>query len=105
MVPRSGKEVHDKEEGLKTVETDLETKTKNDSSLSTVMYDSIITYKPKVPYPQALDTPFSTKKDKQRDDILEIFKQVKVNIPLLEVIIPIPTYTKLRKDMCAFKRK
>jgi len=45
-----------------------------------------VTYKPRVSYPQALDTPFHSKKDKQRDDVLETFKQVKVNLPLLEAI-------------------
>ena len=52
-----------------------------------------------------MDAPFPSRKDKQRDDILEIFKQVKVNLPLLEAIRQIPTYAKFLKDMCTFKRK
>ena len=52
-----------------------------------------------------MDAPFLYKKDKQRDDILETFKQVKVNLPLLEVIRQIPAYAKFFKDMCTFKRK
>jgi len=48
------------------------------------MSDLIGTYKPKVPYPQALDAPFPSRKDKHREGILETFKQVNVNLPLLE---------------------
>ena len=69
------------------------------------MFDSYVAYKPRVPYPQALDVPFPSRKDKQRDDILKTFKQVKVNLPLLEAIRQIPAYAKFFKDMCTFKRK
>ena len=56
------------------------------------MSDPVGTYKPKVPYSQALDAPFPSRKDKQREDILETFKQVKVNLSLLEAIKQIPAY-------------
>ena len=86
MVLRSGKEVdnkvtekkHDKKERLKTLE--------NNPSPSPIVFDSSVTYKLRFPYPQALDVPFPSRKDKQRDDILETFKQAKVNLPLLEAI-------------------
>jgi len=55
--------------------------------------------------PQALDAPFSSRRDKQRDDILEMIKQVKVNLPLLKVIRQISAYVKFLKDMHTFKRK
>ena len=93
-------EEHDKEERLRTIESDLEFEKENDLSLSPV-----VTYKLKVLHSQALDTQFASKKDKQRADILEIFKQVKVNLPFLEAIREIPTYAVLLKDMCTFKRK
>jgi len=94
MVLRTGREVdnkvgekeRDKEERPETLESDLEIEKENDPSSSPVVSDPIILYKPRVPYPQALDAPFPSKKDKQRDDILETFKQVKVNLPLLEAI-------------------
>ena len=94
MVLRSGEKVdnnvsekeHDKKERLKTLESDLESEKKNDPSPSPAVFDSSVTYKPRVPYPQALDAPCPYRKDKQRDDILETFKQVKVNLHLLEVI-------------------
>jgi len=52
-----------------------------------------------------LDASFPSKNDKQRDDILKTFKQVKVNLFLLEAIRQIPTYAKFLKDMCTFERK
>ena len=37
------------------------------------------------------------------DKIIEIFNQVKINVPLLE--IKVPSYSKFLKDMCTKKRK
>ena len=82
MVLRSGKEVdnkvsekeHGKEERLKTMESDLESEKENKSSPSPVVLDPTMTYKPRIPYLQALDASFPSKKDKQRDDILVTFK-------------------------------
>ena len=39
------------------------------------------------------------------DDMLEVVKQVKINIYLLSAIKQIPTYAKLLKDLCTHKRK
>ena len=36
--------------------------------------------------------------------MLEIFKQVKVNIPLLDIVQQVPTYVKFLKDLCTQKR-
>jgi len=41
----------------------------------------------------------------QNLDILEVFKQVKINIPLLDAIKQIPSYAKFLKDLCTIKRK
>ena len=38
-------------------------------------------------------------------EIYELFKQVKVNIPLLDAIKQIPLYSKFLKDLCTVKRK
>ena len=38
-------------------------------------------------------------------EIYELFKQVKVNIPLLDSIKQIPSYDKFLKDLCTVKRK
>jgi len=94
MVLRTGKEVgnkvcgkeHDKEERLKTIESNLKTGKENYPSPSPVVSDPIVIYKPRVPYPYALNAPFPLKKGKQRHNILSTFKQVKVNLSLLEAI-------------------
>ena len=37
-------------------------------------------------------------------EILEVLRQVKVNIPLLDMIKQVPTYAKILKDLCTVKR-
>lgn len=59
-------------------------------------------YKPLVPYPQRL---VNSKKNKHVLDILEQFKKVEINIPLLVAIKEIPSYAKFLKDLCTTKRK
>lgn len=54
------------------------------------------------PFPQRL---VPLHKNKHHVDILEIFKQVNINIPLLNVIQQIPIYAKFLKDLCPVKRK
>ena len=54
------------------------------------------------PYPHKLRAP---KKLNNHSEIDELFKQVKVNIPLLDAIKQIPSYAKFLKDLCTVKRK
>ena len=37
-------------------------------------------------------------------EIFEVLRQVKVNIPLLDMIKQVPTYEKFLKDLCTVKR-
>ena len=53
------------------------------------------------PFPQALK---SKKKENGQAEILEVLRQVKVNIPMLDMIKQVPTYTKFLKDLCTMKR-
>ena len=53
------------------------------------------------PFPQALKT---KKKAINQAEILEVLRQVKVNIPLLDMIKQVPTYAKILKDLCTVKR-
>ena len=53
------------------------------------------------PFPQALK---GKKKASNQTEILEVLRQVKVNIPLLDIIKQVPTYAKFLKDMCTVKR-
>ena len=96
---------NDKDERLKTIETYLETERENDPSLSPIVFHLIVTNEPMVLYPQALDVPVPSKKDTHRDDILQTFKQVKINLSFLEAIRQILTYANFVKDICTFKRK
>ncbi|RVW75137.1 hypothetical protein CK203_053924 [Vitis vinifera] len=41
---------------------------------------------------------------KNSSEILEVLRQVKVNIPLLDMIKQVPTYAKFLKDLCTVKR-
>ena len=54
------------------------------------------------PYPHRLRAP---KKVNNHSEIYELFKQVKLNIPLLDAIKKIPSYAKFLKDLCTVKRK
>ena len=53
------------------------------------------------PFPQALR---SKKKASQQAGILEFLRQVKVNIPLLDIIKQVPAYAKFLKDLCTVKK-
>ena len=52
------------------------------------------------PFPQAM----RSKKASQQAGILEVLRQVKVNIPLLDIIKQVPAYAKFLKDLCTIKK-
>ena len=54
------------------------------------------------PFPQALR---SKKKIPNQAKIWEVLRQVKVNIPLLDMIKQVPTYAKFLKDLCTVKKR
>ena len=60
------------------------------------------THIPPAPYPHRLRVP---KKVSNHSEIYELFKQVKLNIPLLDDIKQILSYAKFLKDLCTVKRK
>ena len=60
------------------------------------------THIPPAPYPHRLRVP---KKVNNHSEICELFKQVKLNVPLLDAIKKIPSYAKFLKDLCTVKRK
>ncbi|RVW59397.1 hypothetical protein CK203_106267 [Vitis vinifera] len=53
------------------------------------------------PFPQALH---GKKGTNNASEILEVLRQVKVNIPLLDMIKQVSTYAKFLKDLCIVKR-
>ena len=58
-------------------------------------------YSMPLPFPQALR---SKKKASQQAGILEVLRQVKVNIPLLDIIKQVPAIAKFLKDLCTIKK-
>ena len=52
-------------------------------------------------FPQALR---KRKNSVNQTEILEVLRQVKVNIPLLNIIKQVPTYAKFLRDLCTVKR-
>ena len=61
-----------------------------------------VSHIPPAPYPHRLRAP---KKVNNHYEIYELFKQVKLNIALLDAIKQIPSYAKFLKDLCTVKRK
>ena len=53
------------------------------------------------PFPQAFR---GKKRVNNQTEILEVLRQVKVNISLLDMIKQVPTYAKFLKDLCTVKR-
>ena len=53
------------------------------------------------PFPQALR---GKKRVNNQIEILEVLRQVKVNIPILDMIKQVPTYAKFLTDLCTVKR-
>ena len=60
------------------------------------------THNPPAPYPHRLRV---SKKVNNHSEIYELFKQVKLNIPLLDANKQIMSYDKFLKDLCSVKRK
>ena len=54
------------------------------------------------PFPERL---LANNQETKDQEILETFKHVKMNIPLLDAIKQIPSYAKFLKDLCTVKRK
>ncbi|XP_027171848.1 uncharacterized protein LOC113771472 [Coffea eugenioides] len=46
-----------------------------------------------------------TKKVEKKKELLDVFRKVEINIPLLDAIKQIPKYAKFLKDLCTHKRK
>jgi uncharacterized coiled-coil protein SlyX len=62
-------------------------------------------YVPRAPFPKRLKAPSHFGKQGEKiQDMMETFKQVKVNIPLLDAIKQVPAYAKFLKDLCTQKR-
>jgi hypothetical protein len=86
-------------------ETESDNNKKKDAEPSTVTppeKDLTRSFVPKAPYSERLKAP---KKNAQFAKILEVFKQVQINIPFLDAIQQVPAYAKFLKDLVTIKRK
>ena len=66
-----------------------------------ILEEDIMKYRIPPPFPQALR---GRRKATQQAGILEVLRQVKVNIPLLDLINQVPAYAKFLKDLCTIKK-
>ena len=94
---RSGKEV--KQPVLKPAEEDQEGKEAEPDE--EVIKENAVKKSTPPPFPKALK---AKKKAINQIEMLEVLRQVKVNIPLLDMIKQVPTYAKVLKDLCTAKR-
>ena len=94
---RSGKEIQQPipklaEEGIEEKEVEL---------VKIVIKEDAVKKSTPPLFPQARK---GNKKAINQAEILEVLRQVKVNIPLLYMIKQVPTYAKFLKDLCTVKR-
>ena len=70
--------------------------------------ESLDSYKPKTPFSQALEAGKEKRKQKaqaRNEDLMDLFKQVHINIPLVDAIQHVPAYVKFLKELCTQKRE
>ena len=97
---KKGKEMEDKESEIS------EEKKDSDSTMKVIpekelLKEEMLKKSTFPPFPQALH---GKKGIRNAAEILEVLRQVKVNIPLLDMIKQVPTYAKFLKDLCTIKR-
>ena len=63
---------------------------------------SVVKHEHRIPFPQRLQR---KKLDKQFAKFLEVFKKLHINIPFVEALAQMPTYTKFMKHILSNKRK
>jgi uncharacterized coiled-coil protein SlyX len=110
---RSGKLVDNQVGDKKDVHTKISETRQNDKgkqvlteTSTSVDPSSETPYVPRAPFPEWLKAPSHFGKQGEKiQAMMEVFKQVKINIPLLDAIQQVPTYAKFLKDLCTQKRK
>nr|XP_027076958.1 uncharacterized protein LOC113700697 [Coffea arabica] len=108
MTLRSGKEVQEpepvipKDKDEERIEKELEEEG-TDNKNAKVTSNPIPTTKTNPPpFPSRLEKP--KKQDKEKE-VLEIFRKVEINIPLLDAIKQVPRYAKFLRDLCANRKR
>ncbi|XP_071902547.1 uncharacterized protein [Coffea arabica] len=108
MTLRSGKEIQGsepvipKDKDEEKIENELEREDSNGADPK-VLPDPIITAKTNPPpFPSRLE---KSKKQDMEKEILEVFRKVEINIPLLDAIKQVPKYAKFLRDLCVNRRR
>ncbi|XP_057962242.1 uncharacterized protein LOC131153800 [Malania oleifera] len=78
---------------------------RNPEILTPSVEGSLPHYVPPTPYPAALQAHSKPKKEEIEESMMDTFRQVKINLPLLDVIKQMSAYAKFLKDLCTQKRK
>ncbi|CAN6691859.1 unnamed protein product [Malus baccata var. baccata] len=103
--------IEEEEQGLATVrkevplpQVSMAPKPSNLPNKGTTVSNSIPTndFPLNVPFPSRFK---QTKKEEVEKDILETFRKVQVNIPLLDAIKQVPRYAKFLKELCTTKKR
>ncbi|XP_019153451.1 PREDICTED: uncharacterized protein LOC109149915 [Ipomoea nil] len=94
----NGVEEEKEEKSKEESESTANEKSKVSSESSFGQYDSSLP-----PFPSRLAK--SKEEEEHENQILETFRKVEINIPLLEAIKQIPKYAKFLKELCTNKRK
>jgi uncharacterized phage infection (PIP) family protein YhgE len=105
---RSGKLVDNQVEKKKEAHTEVPETLQNDKGKQVTTETSTsanpsseIPYVPRAPFPERLKAPSHFGKQGEKiQAMMEVFKQVKINIPLLDAIQQVPAYAKFLKDLC-----
>ncbi|XP_073138896.1 uncharacterized protein [Henckelia pumila] len=108
MVLRSGKKIEiESISPMKTNEgKDMDKEAENTSEEQTKVkptsHSSDISNVVVPPFPSRLE---KSKKTDYENEVLEMFRKVKINIPFIDAIKQIPRYAKFLKDLCTNKRR
>ncbi|XP_027172203.1 uncharacterized protein LOC113771849 [Coffea eugenioides] len=108
MTLRSGKELegakvkNSKSKSEEEIEKEIEEEGRIRKDPKVTSIPSIPIKSNLAPFPCRLE---KTKRAEREKEILDVFRKVQVNIPLLDVIKQVPKYAKFLKDLCVNKRK
>nr|XP_027090491.1 uncharacterized protein LOC113711532 [Coffea arabica] len=108
MTLRSGKEVQgpepviSKDKDEERIEKELEEEGRGNKNAKVPSNPIPITKTNPPPFPSRLEKP--KKQDKEKE-VLEIFRKVEINIPLLDAIKQVPRYAKFLRDLCANRKR
>nr|XP_028954195.1 uncharacterized protein LOC103425555 [Malus domestica] len=101
---KSGKEVFEQDEASTETEKspkDTELNKKDSDKVSKEVQNSFNSCAP-IPFPRRF---MKSKKEQTDKEILDTFRKVQVNLPLLDAIKQVPKYAKFLKELCTNKRR